>query len=500
MSDDFGAFEQQLAQLASEVDVDSANLFDRGAPLILARAPGRLDVMGGFADYSGSLTLEMPIREAAFVAVQESSEPRVRVVSASFGPEASPRRSASFPLSELVEHTRSHAAASAYFKREPEQAWSAYVAGVLAALQVDFGKPLARGLSIFVASNVPEGKGVSSSAAVEVATLRALCGLYGIDLEPVAAAIACQRVENLVVGAPCGVMDQIAASCGIEGQLLPLLCQPAEVQASFPVPAGLALWGIDSGASHQVRGAEYTEVRVAAFMGYAIIARAVGLESVPTAEAGQVSIRDERLGGYLANLTPLVFERDYRDLLPEVLRGADFLREFGGITDPVTRVSPDSSYRVRAATAHPIYENRRASEFRQLMTRPHAHEAGPRLGSLMFEAHESYSACGLGSTGTDRIVELVREVGPSRGLYGAKITGGGSGGTVAVLGRVRAAAAVADVLRAYEEETGQVPQLFSGSSPGAATFGVTEVRFGEDGWKVTPRRALPAGARGKPAT
>jgi galactokinase len=500
MSDDFGAFEQQLGQLASGVGVESAQLFDRGAPLILARAPGRLDVMGGFADYSGSLTLEMPLREAAFVAVQESSEPWVRVVSSSFGPEAGALRSASFPLQEILEHTGSHAAAAAYFKREPDQAWAAYVVGVLTALRVDFARPLTRGLSIFVASNVPEGKGVGSSAAVEVATLRALSGLYGIDVEPTAAAIACQRVENLVVGAACGVMDQMAASCGIEGQLLPLLCQPAELQASFPVPAGLALWGIDSGTRHQVSGAEYTEVRVAAFMGYAIIARALGLPSTPGAEAGQVSIRDERLGGYLANLTPLTFEREYRDLLPELLSGAEFLRDFGGITDTVTRVAAESSYRVRAATAHPIYEHRRASEFRQLMTRPHAHEAGPKLGSLMFEAHESYSACGLGSTGTDRIVELVREVGASRGLYGAKITGGGSGGTVAVLGRVRAAAAVGDVLRAYEEETGQVPQLFSGSSPGAAAFGVTEVRFEADGWKVAPRRAAPVGTRGKPAS
>ncbi|MEO8178998.1 MAG: hypothetical protein ABI895_09215 [Deltaproteobacteria bacterium] len=78
------------------------------------------------------------------------------------------------------------------------------------------------------------------------------------------AALWCQRVENLVVGAPCGVMDQMTSSCGRAGQLLPLVCQPAELEPCFPIPAGLALWGIDSGLQHQVQGADYAEVHVAA--------------------------------------------------------------------------------------------------------------------------------------------------------------------------------------------------------------------------------------------
>jgi L-arabinokinase len=497
MSDDLRAFEQQLGQLYDSGNPELTQLFDRGSKLVLARAPGRLDVMGGFADYSGSLTLELPIREGTFVAVQESSEPSLRVISSSFGPDACPRRSASFPISEIREHSQTHASAAAYFKRDPEQAWAVYIAGLLTALQLDFKRPLTAGLSIFVCSNVPEGKGVGSSAAVEVATLRALSALYGIEIDPVQAALACQRVENLVVGAPSGVMDQVTASCASEGQLLPLLCQPAELQNSFPVPAGLAFWGIDSGLRHQVSGSDYTEVRVAAFMGYAIIARSRGLASVAGALPGQVLIEDDLFGGYLANVTPAAFEREYRDLLPEVMSGAEFSRQFGGITDLITQVLPEASYRVRAATAHPIYEHRRASEFRQLMTRPHAHEAGPRLGALMFEAHDSYSACGLGSTGTDLLVELVRDAGPARGLYGAKITGGGSGGTVAVLGRVRAGAAISDVARAYAEETGHSPHLFSGSSPGAAAYGIAQAQWTAEGWRVEARRPVAGGPKAK---
>ena len=90
----------------------------------------------------------------------------------------------------------------------------------------------------------------------------------------------------------------------------------------------------------------------------------------------------------------------------------------------------------------------------------------------MYQAHASYSACGLGSDGTDRLVELVLEAGVKSGLYGAKITGGGSGGTVAILGRADAEQAVQTIASQYAEETGREPYIFSGSSPGADAFGL----------------------------
>ena len=88
------------------------------------------------------------------------------------------------------------------------------------------------------------------------------------------------------------------------------------------------------------------------------------------------------------------------------------------------------------------------------------------MGELMYASHASYSACGLGSDGTDLLVELVRQAGPAAGLFGAKITGGGSGGTVAILGRADAAQAVAEIARRYHEQTGREPYVFAGSSTG----------------------------------
>ena len=98
-----------------------------------------------------------------------------------------------------------------------------------------------------------------------------------------------------------------------------------------------------------------------------------------------------------------------------------------------------------------------------------------QLGELMYASHASYGACGLGSRGTDLLVDLVKAEGPTAGLYGARITGGGSGGTVAVIGRRDASPAIARVVDAYERATGYRPYLFAGSSPGVTAFGARSI-------------------------
>jgi L-arabinokinase len=93
----------------------------------------------------------------------------------------------------------------------------------------------------------------------------------------------------------------------------------------------------------------------------------------------------------------------------------------------------------------------------------------------MYESHASYGHCGLGSEGTDRLVALVRGEGLAAGLYGARITGGGCGGTVAVIGRRGAAPAIARVADAYEQQTGYRPHIFAGSSPGVMAVGARSI-------------------------
>ena len=124
------------------------------------------------------------------------------------------------------------------------------------------------GVSILIKSTVAEGKGVSSSAALEVASMQALAVAYEIEIGASELALLCQQVENLVVGAPCGVMDQMCSACGEANHLLELLCQPADLKGVIPFPAELEVWGLDSGIRHSISGSDYRTVRTAAFMGY----------------------------------------------------------------------------------------------------------------------------------------------------------------------------------------------------------------------------------------
>jgi len=475
---DVRAFLAMLDKLDSNPSPEARTLFDPTEELVVARAPGRLDVMGGIADYSGSLVLQLPIAEATLVALQCDDSRSLTIVSLT----NHPSREVAFTMSladfeqngEIVpyELTRNR------FLADERHRWAAYVAGVFLVLMRERGVRFDRGARLLIASCVPEGTGVSSSAAIEVAVMSAASAAFNLNLEAREIALLCQIVENAVVGAPCGVMDQMTVACGEPDRLLALLCQPAELLSGVPLPVGLSVWGLDSGVRHSVGAGHYGSVRTGAFMGYRIIADLANLKVVQNPAGQTLKILDDRWHGYLANLTPSEFEQDFAARLPETTTGADFLRLFAGTTDAVTRVHPELIYAVRQPTAHPIYENFRVRFFAELLHAPATERRSQLLGELMYQSHASYSACGLGSEATDLLVKLVRNVGPARGLYGAKITGGGSGGTVAVLGRRDAEAGVLDIARQYERQTKNGCAVFAGSSPGSAAFGYLKLTKG----------------------
>jgi len=426
-------------------------LFDTKADLIVSRAPGRLDLMGGIADYSGSHVLEFPIAEATFAAVQLIASRRLHIVTLLNDEESV----VSIPMG-LLEGFLDYQAAREFFQRDDAGTrWVAYVAGVFLVLMRERGVRFESGANILISSQVPPGKGVSSSAALEVAVMQAVTAAFDISLEPHDKALLCQKVENLVVGAPCGVMDQMTAVFGERDRLLLLLCRPAELKRMITLPRQLLLWGIDSGIRHSVGGADYGSVRAGAFMGLRII----------TGVKGKTE--------YLANISPAEFESKYLDRLPERMSGETFLTRYQATIDPVTSIDPQKEYAVRMPAAHPIYENARVQRFVELLE---PREAFDELGELMYESHRAYTALGLNSAGTDRLVELVRKEGRGAGLFGAKITGGGSGGTVAVLGDQTSRAAIERVVASYNRETGHQPYIFEGSSSGSVKFGHLKLR------------------------
>lgn len=449
------------------------DLFDSRRELIVTRAPGRLDLMGGIADYSGSLVLQWPIQNAVHVAIQRQKSKTLRIASVPEEPNKMPRL---FEINLDKLFSSNYSTLRALFEDEPENHWAAYVAGAFPVLIRERNMSFREGAHILIRSRVPEGKGVSSSAALEVASMQALAAAYELRIAATELALLCQKVENLVVGAPCGVMDQMTAACGEANRLLELLCQPAELNGTIPLPRELEIWGIDSGIRHSVRGADYRTVRTAAFMGHRIIAELAGLSS-KHADGGYLIIDDQRWKGYLANIAPNHFEQEYAPRIPERMSGEDFLNKYDGIPDAVTSVDRSVEYPVRAATRHPIYENARVNNFAAILKDWRDDEQARKLGELMYESHDSYSTCGLGSDGTDALVALVR-ASAEDGLYGAKITGGGSGGTVAVLARRGADEAIYKIAARYREQTGYEPSILCGSSPGARAFGYLKIAGG----------------------
>jgi len=443
----------------------SLGIFSDGRKIVFSRAPGRLDVMGGIADYSGSLVCEIPLNIAAGAAVQIRLDKRLVCHSA--------QKNSAIDTSIDRLCTNDPADVQKLFTDSDD--WARYVAGCLWWVLQKL--PDCPGLSIAIDSDVPLNSGLSSSAAVEVAVMTAICEIVGLSFPPMQLAAACQEVENRIVGAPCGVMDQATASLGRQDSLLLLLCQPddtgspAQVVSHIKLPKGFKFVAINSGVRHEVKGDPYTDTRIAAFMGQKILSQ---LEQVDLTR------------GYLANVDDLRFRNELAAKLPLTITGEDFIDQYGYTNDPVTTIDPARQYHVRAATAHHVFESCRAEHFAELLKRS-SQLTGEfkittirELGQLMYYSHESYSKnAGLGHECTDRLVDMVAVRGHDKGFYGAKITGGGSGGTVAVL--IRDDEQVNEQLEVirnqYSQMTGRSTMMFDRTGNGAAVTGSACINF-----------------------
>jgi L-arabinokinase len=388
--------------------------------------------MGGIADYSGSLVMEMPIAERTTVKASRRTDGWWRVTSKAMA-FSGYNTHAEFHSDQLATVEK----AKQSLMNDPKNSWAAYVLGCVPFLLEKGASPL--GADLTITSSVPIAKGLSSSASAEVATMTALGKLFHIRFGKAELPTLCQKVENLIVGAPCGLMDQLTCYLGRKNRLLPILCRPDQVSTPVPIPKGVRFIGVDSGVRHWVGGSSYKAVRTAAFMGYSLIAKKEGITGKTLQKAKDTqNVLTLPYGGYLAAITPATFEEKYEPYLPEKMTGRDFLRSFISI-DPITQVNPSAAYKIRVCTQHPIYENNRVFIFKL-----HLSNLGKligldrfgtleQMGELMFQSHASYNACGLGEPVTDELVEAIRQAGPNAGVYGAKITGGGSGGTVCVL-------------------------------------------------------------------
>ncbi|HUE31165.1 MAG TPA: galactokinase [Verrucomicrobiae bacterium] len=363
-----------------------AALFGR-SPSVTADAPGRVNLIGEHTDYNQGFVLPTPIPQRTVAELTPRADERVRVVSASLAGEA---------------------AEYALGAEAPGRGWLDYVQGLTWALRADGA--LILGFDLRLTSSVPAGAGLASSAALEVAVLRALRVAFRLPLDDVELALVGQRAENAFVGARVGVMDQMAASLGVEGRALLIDTRSLE-HRSVPLPVAAELLVIDSGVAHRNRAGGYN-------------ARRAECERACT------------------------------------LLGVTALRELAAADLPRAAALPASlGRRVR----HVVGENERVRAALAAL------EAGDvvRLGALFDASHVSLrDDYEVSTPEVDRLVAMTRA---QPETLGARLTGGGFGGAIVALVRPGAAAAVGErVTRGFTPRTGTSARVLV-PPPGAGT-------------------------------
>jgi galactokinase len=444
--------------------------FSMTSPIYVSRAPGRLDLMGGNVDYTGGLVFESTIREATWAAVQQRTDSRIFFWNPQMREEGWFDR-VDVDLEELCDEKT----VKNFVNSSPQVRWTAYVLGAFYLLKQRFPGAVKFGAAVYIESEVPRNKGVSSSAAVEVAVLKAAAACFGIDLCGIELAEACQWMENVIADSACGIMDQAASVLGDEGHVLPLLCQPCLPRPLVKLPQGLRCWAIDSGVKHAVTGVEYEAARAAAFVGYRTMCEWERLPIEIDVSGRIPRYTDPRWKGFLSNVPVSLFRSKYEGRLPDALSGAEILSVGATHPDPFTTIRPEVTYRVKDCTRYAIEENHRIELFVELAIaggwQPSL-SAFRQMGELMYQSHWSYTECGLGCKETDYIIDLVRKHSGDDLLFGAKITGGGAGGTVAVLGSIDGGEVFQRVVDDYAQFRGVPPYVMEGSSIGADRYGI----------------------------
>ncbi|MEJ2502915.1 MAG: galactokinase [Gemmatimonadota bacterium] len=359
------------------------------APTWVVRAPGRVNLIGEHTDYNDGFVLPLALERAVWLALRPRPDGRVRVYSADYD------EAAEFSLDDLT---------------RGGPGWSEYLKGTAWAL-ADAGYGL-KGWDGAMGSDVPIGAGLSSSAAVELATARALASASGLDWEPAEMARLAQRAENEWVGMNCGIMDQMISAVGRAGHAVLIDCRTLDTEV-VPVPDGTVVVVLDTATRRGLVDSEYNERRQ----------------------------RCERAAEHFGVAA-------LRDLTPETLA------ERAGELDEVT------ARRAR----HVVTENARTEAAAAAMRRG---DAGT-LGRLMDESHASLrNDFEVSSEALDLMVDIARA---QPGCEGARMTGAGFGGcAVALVDRERAEAFATAVTAAYRERTDREPQVYvTAGSDGAA--------------------------------
>jgi galactokinase len=348
-------------------------------PSLIVRAPGRVNLIGEHTDYNDGFVLPMAIDRAIWIAVRPRTDRFARIHSVDFEAEAV------FSLDDL----------------KKEQGWAEYLKGIAHILQAE-GYKLS-GWDGVMMGDVPRGSGLSSSAAVEMATARVFASVSNLKWDAAYMARIGQRAENQWVGVNCGIMDQMASAASKEGHALFLDCRSLEIQ-HVPLPDHVAVVVMDTSTRRGLVDSAYNERRSQCEEA----ARFFGVKA----------LRDVSLD--------------------------EFEKRKSGLNEVVMR-------RAR----HIITDDQRVLDAMQAMRTNDL----VRLGNILNAGHSSLrDDFEVTNEALNQIVEAAQE---QSSCYGARMTGGGFGGcAIALVDAGKVNAFVDSVERAYREKSGLEPQIY----------------------------------------
>ena len=377
-----------LSAQAAKVKAAFAATFG-APPKWMAAAPGRVNLIGEHTDYNAGFVFPLAIERYVVTAAapprdRVAGDLQVRVHSTLLG------ETAEFPLDYL----------------EPERRdWTSYIRGTLAGC---LERDMALGaLDVLVDSNVPVGGGLSSSAALEVATATLIEAVTGYTLDPVDKARLCQKAEHVYANMPCGIMDQFSSALGAAGKLLLIDCRTETAELVPMDDPDVAVLVINSNVKHELTGSEYPERRAACEQS----AKLLGVEALRDVTSEQLEARQ-------GELSPLLFRR----------------------------------------ARHVVGENERTLQAAGAL------QAGDwaTVGELMYASHASLrDDYEVSCPELDALVEIAAAIGPEGGVIGSRMTGGGFGGsTVSLVESGREREIGAQITAEYERRVGRAATAF----------------------------------------
>jgi galactokinase len=374
----------------------SAELFSKcfgRKPKWIVAAPGRVNLIGEHTDYNDGFVLPMAIDRYTVIAAGRQPGGEVSVFSETLG------ETASFKTRPPVERG--------------EPAWSNYVRGVVAGFQRRGSK--VGGFEAVIDSTVPFGGGVSSSAALEVATATLIEGMIGESLDPIEKALLCQAAEHEFAGVPCGIMDQFTSVLARKDHALLLDCRSRKATPVKMTDPSVTVLIINTNVRHKLVDGGYASRRAQC----ETAARILGVPALRDATL-------PALKAAKARLEPVIFRR----------------------------------------ARHVISENERALEASCALQRGDWKLVGKLMRASHASLRDDYE---VSCPELDAVVAICEKLGPAEGVIGCRMTGAGFGGCAVSLVRTESALHVLrKVSEAYERNTGIQAAIFSTRPAGGA--------------------------------